>query len=74
MKKTLTFIDSNKLPRVKTAQGEVTEVLNRQLAGAMNVLGMLRGLSPGEEFDAQQGLRCLSRRRGVSRSFRHSNH
>src|SRR5690242_19964410 len=27
----LTFIDTNKLPRKKTAEGEVTEVLNRDL-------------------------------------------
>ena len=35
----LTFIDTNKLPRVKTAQGEATEILNGQLAGAKNVTG-----------------------------------
>jgi len=49
----LTFIDTNKLPRVKTPQGEVTEVLNRHLAGAKNVLGMLRWLKPGEKFKAE---------------------
>jgi hypothetical protein len=52
MTKTLTFIDSNKLPRVKTPQGEVTEILNQQLAGAKNVLGTLRWLKPGEKFEA----------------------
>jgi hypothetical protein len=49
---TTTFIDTNKLPRLKTPQGEVTEILNGQLAGAKNVLGMLRWLKSGETFDA----------------------
>jgi hypothetical protein len=48
----LTFIDTNKLPRNKTAEGEVTEVLNRQLCGAKNVVAALRWLSPGEKFSA----------------------
>ena len=48
----LTFIDTNKLPRVKTPQGEVTEILNEKLEGAKNVLGTLRWLSPGEKFEA----------------------
>jgi hypothetical protein len=52
MTNTLTFIDTNKLPRVKTPQGEVTEILNQQLVGAKNVLGTLRWLSPGEKFQA----------------------
>ena len=52
MTTTLTFIDSNQLPRVQTPQGEVTEILNQQLAGAKNVLGTLRWLSPGEKFEA----------------------
>jgi len=46
----LTFIDTNQLPRVKTPQGEATEVLNQQLTGAKNVLGTLRWLHAGEEF------------------------
>jgi len=50
MTTSLTFIDTNKLPRVKTPQGEVTEILNAQLVGAKNVLGALRWLSPGEKF------------------------
>jgi hypothetical protein len=50
----LTFIDTNKLPRVKTPQGEVTEILNQELAGAKNVLGTLRWLSPGEKFEADR--------------------
>jgi hypothetical protein len=49
----LTFIDTNSLPRVKTPQGEVTEILNRHLAGAKNVLGMLRWLKSGEKFKAE---------------------
>jgi len=54
MTTSLTFIDTNKLPRVKTPQGEVTEILNQQLVGAKNVLGTLRWLSPGEKFEAFQ--------------------
>ena len=50
-----TFIDTNKLPRQKTPQGEVTEILNNQLAGAKNVLGMLRWLKSGETFKADAG-------------------
>lgn len=49
----LTFIDTKKLPRQKTPQGEMTEILNRQLAGAKNVLGTLRWLSSGEKFKAE---------------------
>jgi len=52
MTTSLTFIDTNKLPRVKTPQGEATEILNQHLAGAKNVLGTLRWLSPGEKFQA----------------------
>ena len=48
----LTFIDTKSLPRVKTAQGEMTDVLNRELCGAKNVLGVLRWLDPGEHFNA----------------------
>ena len=53
MTTSLTFIDTNKLPRVKTPQGEVTEILNQQLVGAKNVLGTLRWLSPGEKFQTE---------------------
>jgi len=53
MTNSLTFIDTNKLPRVKTPQGEVTEVLNEQLVGAKNVFGTLRWLSPGEKYSAE---------------------
>jgi quercetin dioxygenase-like cupin family protein len=49
----LTFIDTKKLPRQKTAQGEMTEILNAALAGAKNVLGTLRWLKSGEKFKAE---------------------
>ena len=49
----LTFIDTNKLPKKKTPEGEFTEVLNRELCGAKNVLGTLRWLQPGEKFSAE---------------------
>jgi glyoxylate utilization-related uncharacterized protein len=49
------FIDTNKLPRHKTEQGEFTEILNNQLAGAKNVLGVLRWLKSGENFKADAG-------------------
>jgi len=50
MEKTTVFIDTNKLPRSGGAQGRFTEILNERLAGAKNVLGVLRWLSSGEEF------------------------
>ncbi len=46
----LTFINTNELPRVKTPQGEFSEILNNSLCGAKNVLGMLRWLSAGQQF------------------------
>jgi len=49
----LTFIDTKKLPRQKTPQGEMTEILNQHLAGAKNVLGTLRWLNSGEKFKAE---------------------
>jgi quercetin dioxygenase-like cupin family protein len=49
----LTFIDTNQLPRQKTAQGEATEIFNQALAGAKNVLGTLRWLKSGEKFKAE---------------------
>ena len=49
----LTFIDTNKLPRNRTAEGEVTEVLNRDLCGAKNVVAALRWLKSGEKFEAE---------------------
>lgn len=47
---TTTFIDTNKLPRVETPEGEVVEILNGKLAGAKNVVGALRWLDAGETF------------------------
>lgn len=47
------FLDTNKLPRVKTPQGEMTEILNNQLQGAKNVLGTLRWLQSGEKYAAE---------------------
>lgn len=49
----LTFIDTNTLPKARTSQGEFTEVLNRELCGAKNVLGTLRWLKSGEKFSAE---------------------
>jgi quercetin dioxygenase-like cupin family protein len=48
----LTFIDTNQLPRKTTPEGEVTEVMNRALCGAENVVGSFRWLKPGERFKA----------------------
>jgi hypothetical protein len=50
----LTFIDTNKLPRKATpGAGEVTEVLNQALCGAKYVIGSLRWLKSGEKFKAE---------------------
>jgi len=47
----LTFIDTNKLPRKASAgQGEVSEVLNAALCDARNVHGSLRWLKSKETF------------------------
>ncbi len=49
----LTFIDTNKLPKqASTGQGEVTEVLNQALCGAKNVHGTLRWLNKADTFKA----------------------
>jgi len=53
MTSTTTFINTNELPRVKTPQGEATEILNNALVGAKNVLGTLRWLKSGEQFKAE---------------------
>lgn len=53
MTTTTTFINTNELPRIKGPEGEVTEILNGPLAGAKNVLGLLRWLGPGEAFEAE---------------------
>jgi glyoxylate utilization-related uncharacterized protein len=49
------FIDTNTLPRLKTAEGDVTEVLNSALTGARNVFGTLRWLKSGQTFTADAG-------------------
>jgi len=46
------FIDTNKLERQTTPQGDATEILNNALAGAKNVVGTLRWLKSGQEFEA----------------------
>ena len=47
------FIDTNTLPRQKMPHGgEMTEVVNEALAGAKNVVGTLRWLQAGEQFEA----------------------
>jgi mannose-6-phosphate isomerase class I len=51
MTTTLTFVDTNQLPRVQTPQGQVTEILNATLEGARNVFGTLRWLESGETFE-----------------------
>lgn len=50
-----TYIDTYQCPRVKLAgaQGTVAEIVNRDLCGAENVVGMLRWLDQGERFDAE---------------------
>jgi hypothetical protein len=48
----LTFIDTNKLPREKTAHGEITEILNEKLAGAKNLVAILRWLDAGDSYVA----------------------
>jgi glyoxylate utilization-related uncharacterized protein len=47
------FVDTNKLPRLKTPQGDVTEILNGELVGAKNVHGELRWLTSGEKFQPE---------------------
>ena len=50
-----TFIDTNQCPRVKLgeAQGEFAEIVNKELCGAENVVGILRWLHGGERFDTE---------------------
>lgn len=50
-----TYIDTNKIPRVKlpAGLGQAAEILNRDLAGAENVVGTLRWLGNAEHFDAE---------------------
>ena len=52
---TTTFISTNECKKVRLpgAAGEVAEILNKDLCGAKNVLGMLRWLRAGERLDAE---------------------
>ena len=65
------FIDTNKVPRTRGAQGEFTEILNERLAGAKNVLAVLRWLGSGEQFKAgacdKHQLIYLMEGRGIAR-------
>ena len=48
-----TYIDTNRIPRTKLAgAGEVSEILNNQLAGAKNVVATLHWLNRGDHLDA----------------------
>ena len=48
-----TYIDSNQIPRTRVAgAGEVSEVLNNQLAGAKNVVATVHWLNRGDRLNA----------------------
>lgn len=49
------FIDTNALPRTASPHGEFTEILNGPLAGARNVVAVLRWIRHGEAFRADAG-------------------
>jgi len=46
----VTLIETQALARAHTPEGDVTEILNRELCGAKNVHGILRWLESGETF------------------------
>jgi len=49
-----TKIDTNSVERIKLAgQGQVAQILNKELCGAENVVGQLRWLTDGDHFDAE---------------------
>jgi glyoxylate utilization-related uncharacterized protein len=49
-----THIATNSVPRKRLdGAGEVAEIVNRQLCGAENVVGMLRWLDRGDRFRAE---------------------
>ncbi len=53
MTTTTTFIDTGACARIKDGmQGEFAEIVNKELCGAENVVGMLRWLNEGESLDA----------------------
>lgn len=49
-----TFIDTEKCERISTQdlQGDYAEIVNKELCGADNVLGMLRWLEKGQKYNA----------------------
>ncbi len=50
---TTTFIHSAECERIKDGiHGEFAEIVNKELCGADNVVGMLRWLNEGENLDA----------------------
>ncbi len=51
---TTTFIDSSTCAKVDLpdGQGTLDEILNRELCGAENGVGMLRWLASGDQFDS----------------------
>ncbi len=51
----ITYINTNQCPRVKLPeqQGTIAEIVNRDLCGAQNVVGVLRWLNEGERFEAE---------------------
>ncbi len=53
-----TYIDTNALPRTTVpGAGEFTEVLNAALCGAKNVVGALRWLARGDQYEARSDAR-----------------
>lgn len=49
-----THIDTNNVPRTALdGQGEVADILNKELCGAQNVVGKLRWLDSGDSFEAE---------------------
>lgn len=50
-----TFIDTTACERVSLGdlEGDVAEIVNRQLCGAEDVVAMLRWLNEGEQFNAE---------------------
>lgn len=51
----ITYINTNQCVRVKLPEqrGAVAEIVNRDLCGAENLIGMLRWLDEGERFDVE---------------------
>ena len=48
-----TYIDANRIPRTHAAgAGDVSEILNGELAGAKNVVAKLHWLNGGDHLDA----------------------